>query len=259
MHSAEKRFEAGWMEAFIFESGQELAKAAAENTAEILCAAIAARGQARMIVATGNSQLGFVEALYTHEEVPWDRVTVFHLDEYVGIESTHTASFRRWIYERIDKPLRPAMTHYINGEAEDVESECRRYEELLNEAPNDLVCMGIGENGHIAFNEPHVADFEDPDWVKTVELDEASRQQQVNEEHFASVEEVPKRALSLTIPALVSPRSLQVVVPGRRKATAVQRTVEEQVHISCPATILQRQPHAQLLLDTESACQLSGA
>ncbi len=256
MTEAREVFRAGHMQVYVFASSQEMAEAAAANTARALTEAIEAKGSARVIFATGNSQLGFVSALREHTEIPWDEITAYHMDEYVGMSAEHPASFRRWIRERIEAALHPKEVHYIQGDGEDLEAECRRYEALLREAPIDLVCMGIGENGHLAFNDPPVADFEDPAWVKVVELDEACRVQQVGEGHFPTLEDVPTHAITLTVPALVAPQTLQVVVPERRKADAVRRAIGGPIDTSCPASILRRQAHATLFLDAESASLL---
>lgn len=231
----------------------DLGRAAARHTADVIAQCVQRQGSARVVLATGNSQLPFVEALGDISDIAWDAVTVFHLDEYVGLPATHPASFRRWIRERIAEPFQPAAVHYIDGDSPDPDAEARRYEELLRAAPLDLVCMGIGENGHIAFNEPYQADFADPRWARIITLDERSRKQQVGEGHFVDVESVPERAISLTIPALLAPRNIQVVVPERRKAEAVRATLTAEISNACPATILRSQEHAVLFLDAESA------
>lgn len=237
----------------VFDDPASLGRAAARLTAQVIRTAVAARGSARIVVATGNSQFGFVAALPEETDVPWDAVTVFHLDEYLGISANHPASFRRWIRERIEEPLRPAQVNYINGDAPDTEAECRRYEALLREQPLDLVCMGIGENGHIAFNEPHQTDFADDRWLRIIELDRESRAQQVGEGHFASVEETAPRAITVTVPALLSAGAIHVAVPELRKASAVRATLNDVVSTACPATILRHQENAVLFLDRESA------
>lgn len=236
----------------VYDNSQLMGQAAADNTATIISDVLARNGAARVIFATGNSQFPFVDALRKIQGIDWSQVTVFHMDEYAGMSPNHPASFRRWIHERIEETLHPKAVHYLNGDAPDLEAECRRYEGLLREAPVDLVCMGIGENGHIAFNDPPVADFRDPVWVKVVELDDACRMQQVGEGHFAGLEDVPAQALSLTIPALLSPTSIQVVVPDARKAEAVRNTLQGPISEACPASILRKQPHATLFLDHES-------
>ena len=251
-----KEFQAGAMRVLVLASGREVGEAAGAHTTRILAAAVEANGAARVIIATGNSQLPFVEALRARAAIPWDRITAFHMDEYAGMSDAHPASFRRWIRERIEAPLRPRAVHYLAGDAPDLEAECARYEALLREAPIDLACMGIGENGHIAFNDPPVADFADPAWVKIVELDAACRRQRVGEGHFAGLDDVPTHALTLTVPALLAPRALQVVVPERRKAEAVRAALTGPVSTACPASILREQAHAVLFLDPESAALL---
>lgn len=233
-------------------SESELGRAAARRAAGILRAAVAERGFARVVVATGNSQLAFTDAL-GREDVPWDRVTVFHMDEYVGIDADHPASFRRWIRERIGQRFAPAAVEYIEGDVADVQAECDRYETMLRADRLDLVCMGIGENGHLAFNEPFEADFDDARWVRVITLTEESRAQQVGEGHFAGTDAVPPTAISMTVPALLSARHVQVCVPEERKARAVAATLNDDIGAACPATALRRTPHARLFLEPASA------
>jgi glucosamine-6-phosphate deaminase len=208
------------------------------------------------VVATGNSQLAFVRALRDEPDIPWQAVTIFHMDEYLGIPADHPASFRRWIKENIEDPFSPARVHYIDGDVEDPEAESRRYEQLLKEAPLDLVCLGIGENGHIAFNEPYQANFQDPLWVRKIELDDRSRKQQVGEGHFAGVDDVPRFAISLTVPALLAPQAVQATVPELRKASAVRAALTGPVSTACPASVLREHPNAVLFLDGESSSLL---
>ena len=258
-HEAVKEFRAGAMRVSVLASGRAVGEAAAAHTADTLTAAVRAHGAARVILATGNSQLPFVEALRARAAIPWDRITAFHMDEYAGMSDAHPASFRRWIRERIEAPLRPRAVHYLAGDAPDLEAECARYEALLREAPIDLACMGIGENGHIAFNDPPVADFADPAWVKIVELDAACRRQQVGEGHFAGVEEVPAQALSLSIPAILAAQAISCVVPDARKAEAVRCALEGPLSPDCPASALRQHRNCHLWLDVHSAALLSAA
>ncbi|MEV0587277.1 glucosamine-6-phosphate deaminase [Nonomuraea sp. NPDC050310] len=246
------RFEAGLLAVHVHRDQAELAEAAARHTAEVLRERVAASGSARVVIATGNSQLGFVRAL-REERVPWEAVTVFHMDEYAGLPAGHPAGFRRWIRENVEEPLRPAAVRYLAGDAADPEAECRRYEDLLRAAPLDLVCLGIGENGHLAFNEPHQADRHDPRWVKTITLTPESRRQQVGEGHFPDLASVPATALTLTVPALLSAAVVQAVVPEGRKAAAVQESLCGPVGAHCPATWLREQAGARLFLDRDSA------
>lgn len=245
-------FSADALHVSVFETPAALGEAAAANTAAIVHRAIAGKGSARVIFATGNSQFPFVDALRQIEGIDWSKVTAFHMDEYARMPPGHSASFRKWIHERIEQTLHPQTVHYLHGDTPDLDAECRRYEGLLREAPIDLICLGIGENGHIAFNDPSVADFNDPVWVKVVELDRACRMQQVGEGHFPSVDDVPTHALSLTIPALIAPDSIQVVAPERRKAEAIRRTLQGPISEACPASILRQQSQAKLFLDAAS-------
>ena len=182
---------------------------------------MAERGVAHAMFATGNSQLAFVDALvHATPDVPWSDVVVFHMDEYVGVGPDHPAGFQRWIRERIVEPARPRAAHYLDGRAEPG-GEAGRYADLLRQHPLDLCCLGIGENGHLAFNDPPVADFDDPLAVKVVELEAACRRQQVNEGHFAALDEVPREAVTVTIPALLAAATVLAIVPEARKAEPV--------------------------------------
>jgi len=239
----------------VYQDRQLLGVRGANLAAECLVRAVDERGSARMIAATGNSQFDLVAAL-ADESIPWDRITVFHMDEYIGLDENHPAGFRRWIRERIEVPLRPRHVEYIHGDAPDVDAECARYEAALRTAPIDLVLMGIGENGHLAFNEPFVSDFGDPAWVRQIQLDDVSRQQQVGEGHFPDVASVPATAISLTIPALLAPGVLIVSVPEKRKAAAVRAALTGPIATDCPASILRTSPRATLLLDQDSASGL---
>jgi glucosamine-6-phosphate deaminase len=241
----------GGLEVEVHPDEASMGAAAARRAAELIRAAISARGAARVVIATGNSQYAFTDAL-VQQQVDWSAVTVFHMDEYVGVGDDHPASFQRWIRERIADRVHPARVSYISGEG-DPEAEAARYEAELREAPLDLVCMGIGENGHLAFNEPGDADFDDHRWVRVIDLTPASQRQQVGEGHFPSLDSVPLRAISLTIPALLSAEHVQVCVPEARKADAVVATLTGPVDPGCPASILQRTAHARLFLDPESS------
>ncbi|HIT75393.1 MAG TPA: glucosamine-6-phosphate deaminase [Candidatus Avipropionibacterium avicola] len=240
-------------------SAEAMGRDAARQVAEVLRATIAEKGSARAILATGNSQYPLMDALAAHREeygIDWSKVTAFHMDEYVGIDADHTASFRRWMRERVEQRLGVGVMNYINGDSGDAEAECARYEALLREAPIDLTCMGIGENGHLAFNEPHVAKFDDPRWANVITLDETSRNQQVGEGHFPDFDAVPAEAISLSIPALLSASTVVVCVPEARKADAVHATLNDEISTACPGTILRRAPQATLYLDNESSARI---
>jgi glucosamine-6-phosphate deaminase len=240
----------------VYATNETLGQAAAERAVEILRAAIAARGQANLVLATGNSQLTFHQALRGLGGVDWGKVQVFHMDEYAGMSAAHPASFRRFLQEKIVGYIHPAAFHGIAGEALDAQAECQRYAALLRAHPVDLCCLGIGENGHIAFNDPPYADFDDPLWVKVVRLDEKSRRQQVGEGHFPSLADVPTHALTLTIPALLAARAMLCIVPEARKAAAVRAALTGPLSEDCPASILRGAAHCRLYLDSESAALL---
>jgi glucosamine-6-phosphate deaminase len=234
----------------------DMARAAADEAADVLRRAVARNGAANAMFATGNSQLAFVEALVDpSRDVPWGDVTVFHMDEYVGIGPDHPASFERWIRQRITGPTQPRAAFYLDGRA-DPDEECARYAGLLAAHPLDLCCLGIGENGHLAFNDPGVADFDDPLDVKVIELDPACRAQQVGEGHFATDADVPPTAMTVTVPALLRAARVLAVVPEARKAVPVERALRGPVTEDCPASALQRTPHATVFLDPDSAALL---
>jgi len=230
-----------------------LAAAAAAQVAGALRDAIATRGVAYAMFATGNSQIAMLDVLVRDPSVDWSRVVGFHMDEYVGIPATHPASFRRYLRERITDRVPVAVFHFIDGDAADVDAECARYASLLREHPLDLCCLGIGENGHLAFNDPPVADFHDPLDVKVVELDDACRRQQVGEGHFAEVAAVPTHAVTVTIPALLRAAAVVAVVPESRKAEPVRRALAGPVSTDCPASFLREHAQVTLHLDTDSA------
>jgi glucosamine-6-phosphate deaminase len=232
-----------------------LARHAAADVASLLRETVRERGSANAMFATGNSQLAFVDVLVVAPEVPWPHVTVFHMDEYVGAGPDHPAGFQRWIRERISDRVAPAAAHYLDGLA-DPEAECARYEQLLRSHPIDVCVLGIGENGHLAFNDPPVADFDDPLDVKVVELDEASRRQQVGEGHFPSLDDVPQLAMTATIPALLRARRVLAIVPEARKAEPVRLALEGPISTSCPASVLRTRDNVTLHLDVSSASKL---
>ena len=239
----------------VFDNKDELGKAAAVSVAQKLNETISEKGFANLILATGASQFEFLEHLQK-QEIDWKRITVFHLDEYKGMSITHPASFRKYLKERILDKVQPKQVYYLGGDAPDIDAEVTRYEELLKNHPVDVACIGIGENGHIAFNDPPVADFNDPKLVKIVELDEACRKQQLGEGWFPSFDDVPTHALSLTIPAIMSCKHISCVVPDERKANAVFNTINAKISTACPATILRKHESTVLYLDKNSASKL---
>jgi len=240
----------------LYASNEELGQAAAKKAQQILREAIDKKGFANLILATGNSQLTFLKALRSLEGIDWQKVRIFHMDEYIGIDPKHPASFPLFLENHFLQFTKPGHFHPIPSEPADVDSACRDCESLIRQHPADLVAMGWGENGHIAFNDPPDAHFNDPHWVKVVELAEESRLQQVGEGHFTSLDEVPKQAITLTIPALLAPVHILCIVPEARKASAVKACLSEPVAESRPGSILRTISHATLLLDQDSAALL---
>lgn len=240
----------------IYEAAEMMGEAAAEYVAQQVQSVLNEKGHANLMLATGASQFTFLNAFKSIDKLDWSKITTFHLDEYIGLSSDHRASFRKYLHERIIDDVQPKEAYFLNGDVKDIEKEIERYESLLKSHPIDIACIGIGENGHIAFNDPPVADFEDPHLVKTVELDEKCRQQQVGEGWFDNIEEVPKQALSLTIPAIMQSKAISCVVPDSRKAEAIHNTLYGPVDTDCPASILKTHPNAILFLDEQSALGL---
>ena len=251
-----KTFKAEALNVKIFESSAEAGRSAAELVVSRLKTAISENSKANLILATGASQFDFLKALKISNDIDWKKITVFHLDEYKNMSDQHPASFRKYLRERILDEVKPAMVHLLAGDARDIEAETRRYEDLLRAHPVDVACIGIGENGHIAFNDPAVADFNDPRLVKVVELDEPCRRQQLGEGWFKSLDEVPTHALSLTIPAMMNCHTISCVVPDARKAQAVYDTIHGPVSTACPASILRKHKDVTLFLDSYSAKNL---
>ena len=240
----------------IYAGEDDLATDAARMVQAFLTDCIAQRGAASAIMATGNSQIRFLEQLIRLGGIDWSKMTLFHMDEYLGIDANHKASFRRYMRERVESRVKPKAFHYLEGDADQPLNECSRYAELLQAQEIDLCCLGIGENGHLAFNDPPVAEFDDPWAVKLVKLDLKCRQQQVNEGHFPSVDDMPQFAYTLTIPTLCAVRKMVCIAPEKRKAKAVHDALRETVSTNCPASCLRTQKQAVLLLDADSAALL---
>ena len=238
----------------VFDDKQALGQAAAEHAASVLTRAIASRGTARILVATGASQFEFLDALTSRSDIDWTKVEMFHLDEYVGLPADHPASFRRYLRERFIEPTGIERYHLLDGEA-DPEEVSERTGRALQAAPVDCAFVGIGENGHLAFNDPP-ADFTTRKPYIIVTLDEACRRQQVGEGWFASLDEVPERAISISIQQIMDSREIICVVPDGRKAEAVRRCLEGPVTAEAPASILQTHPSTTVYLDRASAALL---
>ena len=239
----------------IYDEPIEMGESAANFVEKKLNAAIRSKGSANLILATGSSQFSFLEAL-KEKEINWQKITVFHLDEYKDLSPTHPASFRKYLKDRILNTVNPKQIYLLNGNAENFEDETERYSEELKKHPIDVACIGIGENGHIAFNDPHVADFKDPKLVKLVELDEACRRQQLGEGWFPTLDDVPKEALTLTITSIMNSKTISCVVPDQRKADAVYSTLYADISTSCPASILRTHADTTLFLDRASASRI---
>ena len=239
----------------VYESNQDMGLAAALDARDIINRAVAERGSANIILATGNSQLTFLHALRALEGIDWSKIEVFHMDEYVGIDPNHRASFPLFLREHILDAVGPRALYPVPGQAEDIEKACREYETLLRQHPADMVALGIGENGHIAFNDPPAV-FDDPVWVKVVGLVETARRQQVGEGHFDSLEEVPTHAITLTVPALLAAKAMLCIVPEERKAEAVRACMKEPISEDRPGSVLRQVRHARLYLDEDAASRL---
>jgi len=243
------------MNVAVFNSKNELAQAAADSAAEIIRRAIADRGQAYLIAATGASQFEFLEAL-VHQDLDWKQTTFFHLDEYVGLPASHPASFRRYLKERIADVVNPGAFHFVNGEADNLAEECGRVGELISQQTIDAAFVGVGENGHLAFNDPP-ADFKTTEPYLVVTLDEACLKQQVGEGWFTDVDEVPRQAISMSIQQILKAQEVICIAPDRRKAQAIRDCLELEVSPLRPASILQQHPRVTVYLDGKSASLLT--
>lgn len=206
-----------------------------------------------IIFAAAPSQNEFLAALIRRNDVEWIRINAFHMDEYIGLPAGDSNLFSSFLKAKLFEHLSFRSVNYLNGNAPNMKAECDRYAKLLHDNPTDMVCMGIGENGHIAFNDPHVAHFDDPAMVKIVDLDLACRQQQVNDGCFPTLNNVPTHAITLTISALMNGRYIYSIVPGKNKANAVYNTLFQPINEACPASCLRTHSHAALFLDDDSS------
>lgn len=243
------------LDVVISETNEEAGAAAAAVFADTVKEALAKRDHIAVILATGNSQLSFIKAATARDDIDWSRITVLHMDEYLGMDADHPASFRRWMQDYVVDKVDLGRFEGVNGDHVPPEEEVARYSLLLEELDPVVCVMGIGENGHLAFNDPP-ADFHTDELVRIIEMDEVSRRQQVGEGHFANLDETPTHAISLTIPALLKPDRVLVVTPEPRKAEIVKKTLEGPVTKDVPASYLRTQPHAMLFLDSDSSALL---
>lgn len=239
----------------VYQTNEEMGTAAAQQASEVIREAIERRQVANVILATGNSQLSFLTALRQDKTVAWDKVNVFHMDEYIGIDPNHAASFPLFLRKHLLNYVQ-AKAFYPVPASKDAKTACAEYEQLLHAHPADLCALGYGENGHLAFNDPPFADFDDPVWVKVVKLDDVSRRQQVGEGHFPNLAAVPTHAMTLTIPALLAAKRVLALVPETRKADAVAKALRGPIAEDCPGSVLRRTPHAHLFLNRDSASKL---
>lgn len=257
MVAATKLFRVDHLEVQIYQSEADMAENIAVIVREYLQSVLQQQGTATILLATGNSQLKFLDALIALGDVEWSKITLFHLDEYLGIVADHPASFRRYLRERVEKRVYPQKFHYIEGDTLEPLAECDRYTKLLQAQPIDLCFLGIGENGHLAFNDPAVANFQDPYTIKLVKLDPVNRQQQVNTGQFSSIDHVPQYAFTVTLPLICSAKKIFCLAPEKRKAQIVKEMLQGTISTQCPASILRQQPQATLFLDIDSANLLS--
>jgi glucosamine-6-phosphate deaminase len=240
----------------IYQTNEELGRAAAAEASDVIQRAIHEQGVANIILATGNSQLTFLATLRADKSIAWQNVNVFHMDEYIGIDPNHPASFPKFLREHLINFVSVKTFYPVKGKPGEIETTCAEYARLLRANPVDLCACGYGENGHLAFNDPPYADFNDPVWIKVVKLADASRQQQVGEGHFRSIDECPTHAITLTIPALLAAKRVLCIVPEARKANAVYHALKMPIGEDCPGSILRQTSHAHLFLDRDSAAKV---
>ncbi len=250
-----KKFTVENLQVELYENRDQMGAAAGKAVAAKVKDLLDKQQTVSMIFAAAPSQNEILKALVEEADIDWSRIVAFHMDEYVGLSEDSPELFRRYLEENLFDIVQPGQVHFINPHM-DEEQECERYARLIVENPIDIVCCGIGENGHIAFNDPPVADFLDPKLVKVVELDHACRQQQVNDGCFPSLDDVPTHAITLTIPALLSGRYIYCVVPGPTKADAVYNTINGPVTTECPASVLRRHFRSILYIDQDAGARL---
>ncbi|MDR2915908.1 MAG: glucosamine-6-phosphate deaminase [Tannerella sp.] len=240
----------------IFHEREKMGKEAAHDVSDVIQKLLEQKNEINIIFAAAPSQNDFMKEFAADNSIQWQKINAFHMDEYIGLDKEAPQGFGNFLKERIFGKVPFKSVHYINGQAENLSDECNRYAGLLQKYPVDIVCLGIGENGHIAFNDPPVADFQDQKQVKVVELEQACRQQQVNDGCFATLSEVPAQAFTLTIPALMKANYMFCMVPTKFKAEAVFHTLYDEINEKCPATILRTKKDAILYLDKASASLL---
>ncbi|WP_183561517.1 glucosamine-6-phosphate deaminase [Mucilaginibacter sp. SP1R1] len=245
------------LEVYVFETRAALGKKAAEMASDKIRQLLAVKPVINIVFAAAPSQNEFLDALATDDSIEWNRINAFHMDEYLGLPVGAPELFSSFLKGKLFDKVPFASVNCINGTDPDFNAECERYAQLLKDNPVDIVCMGIGENAHIAFNDPHVANFNDLKLVKVVQLDQPCRQQQVNDGCFATLNDVPQYALTLTVPALMSAGYIFCMVPGINKATAILHTLSDAVSELYPSTILKRHNNAVLFVDEDSYSKIT--
>jgi glucosamine-6-phosphate deaminase len=248
-----KKFKVDKLNIFLCDNRAELGNISATTVHNWIIEFLSSKPELNMVFAAAPSQDDFLKALTVYADIPWERINAFHMDEYVGLPYDSPQRFGNYLKQRLFDLVPFKNINYLDGNQKDLEQECNRYSIILQQHPIDIVCAGIGENGHIAFNDPFLANFNDKQSVRIIKLDEKSQMQQVNDGCFANIEQVPKQALTLTIPILVSTRALACMVPGERKAAAVKSTLYGPVSEKIPASILRTHPQSILFLDADSA------
>jgi glucosamine-6-phosphate deaminase len=239
----------------IYETRQDMGAAAGQAVANKMRSLLASQDRVSMVFAAAPSQNEFLDALTAAEGIDWSRVTAFHLDEYIGLPAGAPQRFAKYLEDHLFGRVTFGKIHLIDVTAES-EAECERYTALLKANPLDIACVGIGENGHLAFNDPPVADFSDPKTVKVVELDQVCRQQQVNDGCFPHIDAVPTHALTMTVPAIMEAKEIHCIVPGPTKAEAVERTINGPIATSCPASIMRKHASATLYIDRAAGAKI---
>ena len=256
MNTIMKKGQKDLLKYYVFDNREDAGVFAANDIAEAILNCLSEKDEINMIFAAAPSQNDTLGALLKREDIPWNKINAFHMDEYIGLPDGAPQSFGVFLKNAIFGKVPFKSVNYINGNAADIQAECARYTKLLTDYPTDIVCLGIGENGHIAFNDPGVADFNDPALIKTADLDEICRQQQVNDGCFKAIDDVPKQALTLTIPALTKAKHMFCTVPAATKRWAVKETINGPVSEACPATIMRKHEHAVLYCDSLSGADL---
>lgn len=244
------------LQVFIADSREEMGRISGHDIAAMLKVLLSMKDEVNVMFAAAPSQNDVLASLIADPDIAWDRVNAFHMDEYIGLSRTAPQGFGNFLRERVFDRAPFKSVNYINPEAADPQAEAARYEALLLAYPMDVCILGIGENGHIAFNDPGEADFHDVRLVKPVHLDERCRQQQVNDGCFAAIDDVPKTALTVTVPGMLRAKAMFCVVPTTNKAEAVSRTLLGEISPACPASVLRTKPAARLYLDPASASRL---